>query len=117
MSAVEVEVEGDSGSLRAPQAQARAKMTAVEAVPKDEIGLLVEKWQGMVEGRTRKVLADRIIRLLKPTFDRVVGRFSEKVRGSLSPEDLRQISAIEAFKLLTLFDAEKANEGFVVDGR
>lgn len=98
--------EGESGSLRAPQTQGRANMTAVEG-KSDGVAILVVEWQGS-KGKAQTRLADLIMRLLQPTIRRVAMRFGASARGSLSKEDLEQVASIEAFKFFSKYDHSSA---------
>lgn len=90
------EGESDSGSLRAPQAQERANMTVVEAVPKDEIGLLVEKWQS-AEGQAKNRIGNEIFRRLDPQLRSVMKRFVDQ---GVQEDDLYQVAALAVVRLM-----------------
>jgi hypothetical protein len=56
------------------------------------------------EGRERKKLEERALKMLQPMLQRVVARFPPRKRGSLEPDDLLQICFIAVLKLFKRYD-------------
>lgn len=75
-----------------------------------DISLMVVQWQGhTAEGETTKAarIADKVISLLRPLFKRIAAKFTASARGSLGLDDLEQVAALTAFKLMAKYAHER----------
>lgn len=74
--------------------------------PTSPEGLVIRIQAARLEGRVNEaqLLCGELMVALRPTFKRVAGRFPPHIRGSLAPEDLQQVAAIEALRFVDKYD-------------
>lgn len=70
----------------------------------EELVSEVQRLRACGDVAASKALESHLIDMLRPTLARVAGRFTPSARGSLTADDLFQVCAIEALKLIPRYE-------------